>query len=89
MAHSNQDGVDELITRDCYVHDKPRLDFDSLLKLAEVNNIDTDRLLDESDSPYSKGRIRMMVGNALRGAARRGETILDINGKPALNQKIV
>lgn len=81
----SKDSVQDLIHRDCYVRVETRLDIDKLLDLAEVNGHDVEPLRELASQPYGGSRVRMIVGNMLRGAVRRGEPVRNLAGEVVIN----
>jgi hypothetical protein len=72
----NQCGVTEVLENG---KTKTVFDFNRLIRLAQVNGLDVDRYADQTD-PLIRGRVRMSIGNMLRGKFRKSGELLNIHG---------
>lgn len=90
MASKEFDAVARLIAQDCgdTIETatgtlKTVFNFSRLIELARLNGIDVTKYQDQND-PLIRGRIRMSIGNALRGRLRKSGELLNIRGEVAL-----
>jgi len=61
-------------------NDKPTVNFQSLFKLAKANGLDVSKYSKGAVKPENAGRVRMTVGNMIRGAANRNGKLTTLGG---------
>lgn len=69
------DWIGKVINDQCVVTDdegkNPKLDLDKLFALAEVNGLSVENHRATADQTNAPGRLRMTIGNMLRGKAKK------------------
>ena len=58
-----------------------QFDMKKLFELAELNGFRTSRFKKAIDSPFSRGRVRMNIGNLLRGKVARDGFLNTLDGQ--------